>query len=227
VTFTPIPTSILSSRLVRNISADDLVVIVSRASSWASRADRFIFHQGELARAIFLLESGRVRLHENTTNGNELLVRFVVPGDVFGDKGALPEETYGASAKTDAESRVYCWTQADIAELSKRVPQLQTNLFALVTGLLTNSRERYRLLATEPVEIRLSWALKQLALIGNRKGRTIEITGQSVQKDIADLASTTIFSVNRILNNYVRKGLLTISRGRIVLTDEYAAIMMG
>lgn len=218
--FRPIPTSILSCRLMQNISADDLELIVSRASAWTSRADRFIFHQGELARAIFLLESGRVRLHETTTNGNELLLRFVVPGDAFGDKGALPEETYGASAKTDSESRVYCWTHADVAELSERVPQLQTNLFALVTGLLTYSRERYRLLATEPVEIRLRWALKQLAVTGNRKGNTIEITGQSVQKDIADLASTTIFSVNRILNNYVRKGFLTIRRGHIVLNDE-------
>jgi CRP/FNR family transcriptional regulator, nitrogen oxide reductase regulator len=98
----PIPKSILSSRLVQNMSADDLEFIVSRASAWTSRADRFIFHEGELARAIFFLESGRVRLLENTINGNELLVRFVVPGDVFGDKGALPEETYGASAKTDS-----------------------------------------------------------------------------------------------------------------------------
>jgi CRP-like cAMP-binding protein len=202
------------------MSSHDLEFIVSRASAWTSRADRFIFHEGELARAIFVLESGRVRLLENTINGNELLVRFVVPGDVFGDKGALPEETYGASAKTDSESRVYCWTQADVAELSERVPQLQTNLFALVTGQLTYSRERYRLLATEPVETRLRWALKQLALIGNRKGNTIEITGQSVQKDIADLASTTIFSVNRILNNYSRKGYLTIRSGHIGLHDE-------
>jgi CRP/FNR family transcriptional regulator, nitrogen oxide reductase regulator len=199
------------------MSSDELKLIVTRASVRTFPANVFIFHQGEPARAMFLLESGRVRLRETTEHGHELLLRFVVPGDVFGNKGVLPGETYGASAKTDSESRVYSWTQADVEELSGKIPQLRTNLFAIVTRLLTYSRERYRLLATEPVEIRLRWALKQLARTGNRNGNTIEITGQSVQKDIADLASTTIFTVNRLLNDYLRQSLLTKSRGRIVL----------
>src|SRR5437899_4063690 len=45
----------------------------------------------------------------------------------------------------------------------------------------------------------------------------IVITGRAVQQDIADLAATTIYTVNRVLSANERRGILTKKRGRIVL----------
>jgi len=103
--------------------------------------------------------------------------------------------------------------------LLKEVPRLATNLFAITTRYLHYSRERYRLLATASAEYRIRWAVADLARsIGSSDGNaTIVITGRAVQQDIADLAATTIYTVNRVLSGYERRGILTKKRGRIVL----------
>jgi hypothetical protein len=86
-------------------------------------------------------------------------------------------------------------------------------------AVLHYSRERYRLLATESAERRIRWAVAYLASsIGSSEGNATVVTRRSVQRDIADLAETTIYTVNRVLNDYERRGILTKKRGRIVLS---------
>jgi CRP/FNR family transcriptional regulator, nitrogen oxide reductase regulator len=167
---------------------------------------------------MFLLVSGRVRLHEVTDDGHEILLRIVVTGEVFGDKAAISDATYGGSAQSETASRIYSWTHADMAELLEKIPRLRSNLFGIMARFLEHCRHRYCLLATRPVERRIRWALAELAgSIGDRKPNATVIIGRALQKDIAELASTTIYSVNRVLSGYRRQGLLTKRRGRIVL----------
>jgi CRP-like cAMP-binding protein len=167
---------------------------------------------------MFLLESGSVRLNEITSDGRELLIRFVRPGEVCGDRAAIGGAEYGASAVSETPVRTYAWTNGVITALLNEVPRLATNLFAITTQYLHYSRERYRLLATASAEGRIRWALADLTRsIGSSNGNTTVVTGRSVQRDIADLAATTVYTVNRVLSGYERRGLLTKKRGRIVV----------
>jgi len=200
------------------LSSDDLKLVISRASVRAAPKGAFLFQQGEPAGEIFLLESGRVRLSEITAGGRELLVRFVQPGEVLGDRGAIAGAEYGAAAVSETTVRTYVWTTGVIASLLDEVPQLASNLFAITQRYLHYSRERYRLLATASAEHRIRWALADLARgSGFPKGNATIVTGRTVQRDIADLAATTVYTVNRVLSGYERRGLLTTKRGRIVV----------
>jgi len=193
--------------------------VLSRASQRALPKGAFVFRQGELAGELFVLESGRVRLHEITADGRELLVRFVRLGEVFGDKAAIPGSNYGASAGSDVPVRVYAWTTNAIVELMQKVPRLAGNLFTISTRYLHFSRERYRMLATAPAERRIHWAVGELARSFGlaESNHATSITGQHLQQDIADLGITTIYTVNRVLKRYEQRGILTRKRGRIVL----------
>jgi len=167
---------------------------------------------------MFLLESGRVRLHEITADGRELLIRFVRPGEVFGDKAAIAGADYGASAATDTPVRTYAWTTETLVALLEEVPRLAINLFTITTRYLHYSRERYRMQATAPAERRIDWALAELARsFGSAQGNATAITGRALQQDIADLGITTIYTVSRVLRGYEQRGVLTRKRGRIVL----------
>jgi CRP/FNR family transcriptional regulator, nitrogen oxide reductase regulator len=213
---------IQDAAIFEGLSPDDLKLVLSRASLRAARKGALLFRQGEPAREMFLLESGCVRLNENTADGRELLVRFVRPGEVFGDKAAIAGADYGASAVSKTPVRTYAWTTGMIVALLKEVPRLATNLFVITTRYLHYSRERYRLLATVSAERRIRWALADLARsIGSPEGNATVITGRSIQRDVADLAATTIYTVNRVLSGYERRGILTRRRGRIVLFRKF------
>jgi len=209
---------IQNAAIFEGLPPEELNLVVSRASPQAVPRGVFLFRQGESASKMFLLESGRVRLHEITADGRELLIRFVRPGEVFGDKAAIAGADYGASAATDTPVRTYAWTTETLVALLEEVPRLAINLFTITTRYLHYSRERYRMLATAPAERRIDWALAELARsFGSAQGNATAITGRALQQDIADLGITTIYTVSRVLRGYEQRGVLTRKRGRIVL----------
>jgi CRP/FNR family transcriptional regulator, nitrogen oxide reductase regulator len=204
------------AELFDGLPPDDLKLILSRSSRQEVSRGSFLYHQGEPAKTMFLLEAGRVRLKEITENGRELLIRLIYPGEVFG--AVIADALYRATAQADKPVRAHAWTAKAFTELLDRVPRLQKNLFALTKRFMYLSRDRLRMLATASVEHRIGWALAYLA---ERSGRPradgIVIAEPSVQRDIADLAATTFYTANRVLSAYERRGILTKQRGRIVL----------
>lgn len=213
---------IQNAAIFEGLSPDELNLVLSRASLQAVTKGTFLFRQGEPASEMFLLESGRVRLHEVTAGGRELLIRFVRPGEVFGDRAAMAGADYHASAESDASVQTYAWTNATIVTLLEEVPRLAINLFTIATRYLHYARERHRMLATASVDRRIHWALTELARsFGSAQGNATAITGRALQQDIADLAITTIYSVSRVLRGYEQRGILTRKRGRIVLFKTF------
>ena len=78
------------------------------------------------------------------------------------------------------------------------------------------------MLATTPAEGRIHWAVAELARSSGRpQGKATEITDRALQADIADLATTTIYTVSRVLNRYEQSGLLTRKRGHIVILPAF------
>jgi CRP/FNR family transcriptional regulator, nitrogen oxide reductase regulator len=216
------PSGIQNAALFGGLSPEELNLVISRASLKAVPLGVSVFRQAEPAKEMFLLESGRVRLHEITADGHELLIRFVRPGEVFGDKGAIPGSQYRASAGSDTPVRIYAWTTAAMVTLIEELPRLATNLFKIATQYSHYSRERYLLLATASAEDRIRWAVAELARsFGSSQANATAITGRAVQQDIADLSATTIYTVSRVLKGYEQKGVLSKKRGRILLFRSF------
>src|SRR6266404_2984714 len=92
-----------AAEFLQGLSDQDSKLMLSKASEREVTPGATLFRQGEPAREMFLLISGRVRLYELTDEGDDLLLRFVMPGEVFGDKAAIPGENYRASARAPDE----------------------------------------------------------------------------------------------------------------------------
>jgi len=204
------------AELFAGLAPDDLKLVLSRSSRQEVPRGSFLYHQGEPAETMFLLDAGRVRLKEITEDGREVLIRLIYPGEVFG--AVIADVLYRATAQADSPGGAHTWKAKAFTELLDRVPRLQKNLFALTKRFMYLSRDRLRMLATASVEHRIGWALAYLAeRSGRPRGDAIVIAERAVQRDIADLAATTIYTVNRVLTAYERRGILTKRRGRIVL----------
>ena len=204
------------AELFVGLSRDDLRAVWSKSLRRIVPPGSFLYHQGEPAETMFLIETGRVRLHELTDDGREVLVTFIYPGEVFG--AVIAGAVYRATTQADTPVRAYAWTATIMKEFMVRFPRLQRNLFELTKRYMYFARDRYRLLATASVERRIGWALAYLGeKIGRLQQGSTVIAGRTVQRDLADLASATIFTVNRVLSDWERRGALTKRRGRIVL----------
>lgn len=208
------------AELFEGLPPDEVDSVLSRSTWRALPRGSFLYHQGDPAETMFLLQSGRVRLYEITDDGREVLVTFLYPGEVFG--AILAGSVYRATTQADTPVRAYGWTATEVKEFLTRFPRLQRNLFALTKRFMYWSRDRYRLLAIAPAERRIGWALAHLAeRTGRAEGDGMVIAGRTLQRDLADLASTTIYTVNRELGSWEKDGALTKQRGRIVLLRPF------
>jgi CRP-like cAMP-binding protein len=182
-------------------------------------AQQVLFGQDEPAEALYLVESGRLKLTQLTASGQAVTVRLVAPGELCAAVAVLDGKTYPFTACAAEETRVRLWPRARLRELFRRLSRLEGNVLEIVGAHAREMMDKFRELATEPVPQRVARALLRLAESGVRGVDGIRIE-RVTQQDLAELTATTLYSVNRVLSDWQAEGLLKRSRARILILDE-------
>ncbi|WP_322994290.1 Crp/Fnr family transcriptional regulator [Castellaniella sp.] len=68
-----------------------------------------VFEQGEAATSFYLLLHGRLKVTQVTRDGQQIIVRVVHPGDLFGFTRALSRPDYPGTAISAVDSLVAAW----------------------------------------------------------------------------------------------------------------------
>src|SRR3974390_230768 len=92
--------------------ADDLEEILREAHSARYRKNSSIFAQGEDAHSFLLLLHGHVRASKTTPAGEQIVVRYVAPGETFGVATAIGLQRYPATATAVDDSVALAWPSA-------------------------------------------------------------------------------------------------------------------
>ena len=188
----------------------------------ATRADYpahgWVYRQGDPARHFFLVESGLVQLRLLTAEGGDILIRFVKSGEVFGYLTLSLAGLNTESAQVIQPSRLVVWERDIALQLLQTIPKAAINLFNIAARDSIYFYDRSRRLLTQDVGRRVEFALSELVrTIGIPTPGGIEIAHGIGQRELAELAGTTIFTVSRELTKLERLGILEKQRGRIVI----------
>ena len=172
---------------------------------------------GGRPRNLFLLREGRARSYVLTESGSEVLLLWLVPGDVIGLVSLLPKPpNYMASASTVTECEFLMWDHSTIRSLAKAHPQLTENGFRLSLNYLGTYMKRHANLVSKSAQARLAHALLHLATEAGEvqpSGVTINITNEQLSS-FSDISS---FTASRLLSKWERQGTLCKERGRVTL----------
>jgi CRP-like cAMP-binding protein len=192
-------------------------------SRWLDRAARIalgrgqpLARQGEPARSFSLVESGFLKVLQLTTEGAELIVRFVGPGEPFGGVVALGDAPYPVSAIAAQPTVVQGWSREAVAALLAETPQVRVNIMREMATHMTDALTRVRELTTARVPQRLATTLLRLARqIGQPDAEGVRLTQPLTRQELAELTGTTLYTVSRTLRRWEAEGLL-VSRGRML-----------
>ncbi|MCF8470141.1 MAG: cyclic nucleotide-binding domain-containing protein, partial [Parvibaculum sp.] len=97
-------TLIRSFDLFRTMSGTDLENMISAAQIVRTRRNQPVFRQGDPAKNFFFLLGGRLKVVQVTPGGQQIVIRFVHPGDVFGVAQALQRSDYPGTAIAAVDS---------------------------------------------------------------------------------------------------------------------------
>lgn len=183
-----------------------------------------IFNQGDDGGRAHAVIAGGVRIAQSGSDGAEVIIRLIGPGEMFGTVALFTDGCYPCDATTLSDTLEASWSEAELRLLIERHPQIAINVIRIIGRRLQEVQNRVRELATQRAERRVAHAVLRLARQAGQStsdGTAIEFPLR--RKDVADIAGTTLHTASRILTAWEKAGLLT-SRDRHLIIRRAEAI---
>jgi len=202
--------------------------ILTESHAVHRRKNTTVFEQGEEAHSFFVLLHGHIQAAKVTPGGQQVVVRYVTPGETFGVAVAIGLSTYPATATAVDDSLVLAWPSAAWPRLVAKYPVIAAKTLQTVGERLQESHTRIIDISTEQVERRVARALLRLIRqAGRTTAKGIEIDFPISRQDIAEMTGTTLHSVSRILSAWEDQGVVAGGRQRILVCDPHKLARIG
>ena len=208
------------STLFQDLARSDLQSLLQSAGERRVPKGGFYFQQGDPASELFVLASGRVKMVRTAPDGRNVILAIVTPTEPFGNRAALAGTPRQASARALEDSRALVWDVPTILQAMVNHPSIWLNAIRLMADLAGEKEERIDLLSS-PVEQRLARLLLRLAQSMGRSTSSGVIIDLPVSgQDLAELATTTPYTVSRLLAGLRRLNIVDVQRDRILIPDR-------
>lgn len=214
-----------TTRFFDGIEQRHLEEIVAAAEYRRAVPKELIIAAGDAAGQLFLVVKGNARYYRLTKTGDEVLLRWLVRGDVFGLGTLLKDPpAYIGSAEALSECELLVWKHTSIRHLAGLYPQLCENALRIVLEYLKNYSDRHLNLTSKTAGQRLAESLLNLA---SQQGRTgsegVEIDATNEQ--LGSFADISSFTASRLLNQWERQGAVSKRRGKVLIRTPEALVI--
>jgi CRP-like cAMP-binding protein len=212
----------------QNATDDDLEQIMQNSLTRSVEEGEFFFFQGDVARYLYVLTRGQVKLLQTNPSGQQVNLRTIYPWQMFGALGAVrgAEATYPANAQALESSTALAIESLFMKEMMGTRPYLAFDLMKLMTSYIQEMQARYRELATERVEQRIARALLRLTVQSGQKAEEgIELAFS--RQDLAEMSGTTLYTVSRVLAEWERQALVKTGREQVRITDPHGLVRIA
>jgi CRP/FNR family transcriptional regulator, nitrogen oxide reductase regulator len=186
------------------------------------------FRQDEEALSFYVLVDGRLKVTQVTAEGQQIVVRFIGPGEMFGCVAVFGGRHYPGTATAVENCRMIGFTKGAMQHLMERHPRLAMNTLGTVGVRLQETQTRLRELSTERVERRIAHALIRLAeRAGRRVASGIKFDFPISRQDVAEMSGTTLHTVSRTLSAWEEQGIVEGGRQKITIREPDALLAIA
>jgi CRP/FNR family transcriptional regulator, nitrogen oxide reductase regulator len=182
--------------------------------------DDYIFLEGEAPEALYVVRSGKVKVVRHSTDGKDVVLRVVGPGQLLGSVAVFDGGGYPGTAQAIEECVMLVVSRNDCLTLVTRFPVFALTVINDMGIRLRSSAEQIRSLAVERVEQRIARTLLKLGMsagVDTADGRVIEMP--LTRQDVADMTGTTVETAIRVMSKFRRLEIIRTRRGKVVLVD--------
>jgi len=206
-----------SVQLFSGLQENEIKTIQAAAMRRKFQASQIIITANEPARSLFLVGTGCVDYYVTNEAGQDILLRRLAAGDVFGVGSLLSKPVgYIGTAKAVEHIQALEWQDRVIRQLARTYPQLIENALRTALRYLALYAKRHIGLVSNTAQERLACALSSL---GSRTGHAVpggvEIGVKN--EDLASLADVSFFTASRVLKDWDRHGVVEKTRGKVII----------
>jgi CRP/FNR family transcriptional regulator, cyclic AMP receptor protein len=109
-----------------------------------ARGGTVLFHLGDKGDAMYLIESGRVRIHVEDSTGHEVTLAEMAGGDFFGEMALLDGNPRSADATVIEDARLAILSRDEFLSFVRRNPNVALEMLSAITHRLRLTDELLR-----------------------------------------------------------------------------------
>ena len=207
--------------IFHGLSREELAALEASSSSESYSKNTVVIQENEPADALFVIESGRVKVYCSDKNGKEFIMNSLGVGDYFGELALLDDSARSASVRTVEPCQFRIIKKENFSKVLTDNPgitqQLLGNLAARVRKLTTDVKN----LALQDVYGRVANVLMDLS--HERGDGTLFVPEKLTQQDIADRVGASREMVARILKDLTIGEYIRFEGRHIVINTRLPA----
>lgn len=169
-----------------------------------------VVYKGDPSGALYLIESGRVKVHQATAGGSEVILNILGPGDFFGEMSLLDGQPRSADITTLESSALLLLEGAALRDIVTGQPAVAWTLLQVLSRRVRDANTQAEMMMTRDVSGRVAACLLRLAETQGTAlpDGSIRIDVHLTQSDIAALIGATRERVSRALSAFRATGAI-------------------
>jgi CRP/FNR family transcriptional regulator len=179
----------------------------------------YLYRAGEAFHSVFAIRSGTIKTISVSSDGQEQVTGFYLPGEVVGMDG-LAQNQYSNSAIALETSAICEIPFSRMEELSLQIPSLQRHFFQLMSKEITADQQLITLLSKNSAEERVASLLLSISTRNHhRQLSATQFRLPMSRADIGNYLGLTIETVSRVFSRFQKQELLAVDKKEIIIRD--------
>lgn len=192
----------------------------------------FIYHETDLAKAVFYVKSGLVKIKKINHEGKEFVFSIKRSGGIFAETSLFTDNTttYSGTAQAAEKTEVLFVLASDLEEIISVSPSLSIEIIRMMGKQLRFSTSILRDVALLDIYSKTVKTIERLAHeFGTKTNEEVKIEVPLTIQDLANIVGSTRESVSRVVSKLKKQELVTVNEKTIIINnwDEFREMFMN
>ncbi|AGB24594.1 cAMP-binding protein [Mycobacterium sp. JS623] len=179
-----------------------------------------IFAEGEPARCLYIILSGKVKIGRYSPDGRENLLSVLGPAEMLGELSIFDPAAYDVNATAVTEVRAVSMDRDTLHAWIEKRPDIAGQLLAEMAARLRHTSNDFTDYMFTDVPGRVAKQLLRLGRqFGVRERGRLRVVHDLTQDEIAGLTGSSRETVNKVLAVFARRRLIRVEGKSVVIID--------
>lgn len=197
-----------------NLSDEEISQLVAVAIIKSFPKNAIIINEGDCSDSIYLINSGKVKVLISNSEGHELILTLLGPGEYFGELSLLDSQPRSATVVSMEPVHFTVMAKPDFDRCLVNNPSIASHIMIGLAQRLRNADSMIEGLALMDVYGRVARILLQLAQSDNGE---MLVNHKLSQQDIANMAGASREMISRTLKDMASNGYIRLEGKNIVV----------
>lgn len=195
--------------LFAQLPADCLVQLEKVSTLRKYPKNSILLMEGDENSQLFVIQSGQVCVYTDDSEGRQLVLNYMGPGEYFGELSLIDNKPRSASVSATEDSSVLCISSDNFRSFMRDHPQLYEPLLVELVQRIRELTGNVKDMALLDVYGRVAHTLERLC------GANAEKPPKLTHQDIANMVGASREMVSRVMKELVVGGYIEVQQKHI------------